>query len=249
MNQMTRAAIRNLAIKKSEANGLSAETANTLFNLAIQRLATEFRWDHLKKTYPDTLLSTPQVFNFIPGQLVYELPVDYLRLQSLDLQDASSYVPMEQLTMEQWDRLRGRAPATTTANGRPRYYIIDKRERPSVITPTKTVQAIVIDRYSDKTYPGIVRYYSMPTWLDATLQGEYDTALAPFPDFIMIEAVIFELYSFFNDDRENSQWQKLQYMVKSYLINQNDLDGKQDSIPLDRSKFSDNAGYNGIYYT
>lgn len=234
--QMPRGQIKALAIKSAEAVGLDVSIQNMLMNMSIQRLATEFRWEHLKKVYPDPLALPVETFSLVGGQYLYELPSDYARMQHFKILDGDKWTPIQQKTAQQFARLYSIAP-TTIDTARPQFFMIDKQLVPSSADSAVKVQRVRIDRFPDKAYPAEIGYYSMPEWLNIDDEGSYDIAEHPFPDFIMIEAMIYELNNYMNDDKAAMQWQKTEGMIKKFLIQQSDTDVGQDRVELDPNLF------------
>lgn len=226
---MTRLSLLDLATKTAEAVGIDQMVQRQIFNLAIERMATEFRWEHLKAVYPNAL--NGESFVFGGTNIIYDLPTNYQQIISLKILNGNEFRPLTQMAQEEWDRLRAIGP--NKVNSIPRYYMVEKNKQPSIPDATVLVQKLYIDSVPDKSYPAILRYYSMPAMYDVT-NDAYNNLSSPFPDYIMLEALVYGFLNYMKEQEEaNNQWKKVDYLVKTHQISQRDLSGGLDKLTLD----------------
>lgn len=227
---MTRREIINLAVKKAEAGSSTGiiETSRTLLNLAIQRLAHEFTWDFLRKS-PTTEIS------LIAGQRRYDLPADLVGVDSFVVLNGNYRIRLVQKNNDFFSRI-----TDLTADGFPDYYLTDPSKSPTVVSgssDTTLYPKIEFDKVPDKAYSTEMKYFYEPESLDVEDWRVYDASTTLFPDYVMVEALTYELFEYLDDDRANNQWAKVEQKSNRYLNSNAKFNSASGNIPLDGDFF------------
>ena len=227
---MNRRQVIELALKKAEIFNSPdfLSTARILLNLTIKRLNREYEW------YQYRMETSIYV---LPGLQDYSLPSDYLRHESVKLY--GDKVPLQQKTKEETDRMYNMNDIPIR---KPNYYFIDQRPQPAidinrVVDNLDLRKKILFDSIPDKAYVATLLYYFELPEVSTDDSISYDNSICPFEDYILVEALASQLYDYMGDDRAGDQWQKVDYIIRQLLMNNYDMDGKQDTIPLNREFF------------
>ena len=226
---MNRREIIDFAMKKAEVSGSDMlATCRTLLNLSLERLATEFRFPFLLRT---------QSFTFSPGTTTYDLPLNYVRHMSLKLTTSSgadvSTETLDPKDSDGWDRI-----SNLGTSGKPTCFFVDRYKQAAVVDDGNEYMKLLLDKNPDKVYSATLRYFTKPAWLDPDVVSSYDAASVPYPDYLICDALVYEIFEYWNDDRADNQWKKVENRTRQFNIQEFDHAGAQSVVALDERFFS-----------
>lgn len=226
---LTRGQLINIGLKSAEATGLKPDISRLLLNLSIQFMATNFRFEHLKKTFPNPA-NPGETFTLVSGQNKYALPSDYGRSAALKIFTGQMFVQLTQSDEEDW--YRDRYNFDLNPSGQPTKFLLTDELDETQNPQNARKHFLLINKSPDKDYNATLSYYRMPIWYDPN-NSSHDGKTIPFDDNILLEMFKYHVYDHMSDKRAEIQLAKANSFIRDYLIYNSDNSIMVNKIKLD----------------